>query len=334
MNAMYATIKPLIDDAKRIIVIQAENPDGDSLGSSLALEDLLSSAGKHVVMYCPVAIPKYLRHVSGWDRVTDDWSSDFDLAIIVDTSSETLISKVLNTRGARHFLETHPVVVLDHHASVTSTLPFEHQMVMSETAVATGELIYVLAQEADWPISQAAAEALYSSIMADSLGLTTQSTTADSFRVVAGLIDAGVVPADMEARRREMMKKSPEILKYKGELIERIEYHLDGALALIHIPWNEIESYSDQYNPSMLVLDEMRLVEGVEVAIALKTYPDGKVTGKLRSNLPVSDSIAGYFGGGGHPYASGFRVFEDYTTIIKELVTASNKALVEHSSNG
>lgn len=326
---MYAAIKPLIDDAKNIVIIQAENPDGDSLGSSLALEELLGEAGKKVALYCPVAIPKYLRHMPGWDRVTDEWSSGYDLAIIVDTSSETLISKVLSTPGARHFLETHPVIVLDHHASVTSTLPFEHEMVMSETAVATGELIYELALEAGWSISQQAAEALYSSIMADSLGLTTQSTTAESFRVVAGLIEAGVIPAEMEARRREMMKKSPEILKYKGELIGRIEYHLDGKLALIHIPWNEIESYSDQYNPSMLVLDEMRLVENVEVAVALKTYPDGKVTGKLRSNAPVSDVVAGFFGGGGHPYASGFRAYEDYNTIIRELIQATDKALTE-----
>lgn len=324
---MYETIKPLLDDATKIVVIQAENPDGDSLGSSIALEDLLESLGKKVTMYCPVAIPKYLRHVAGWDRVVDDWTGEYDLAVIVDTSSETLVSKLLDVPGARHYLETHPVLVLDHHVSVESSLPFEHTMILSKTAVATGELIFEIATQASWAISKPAAEALYTSIMADSLGLTTQATTAESFRAVAALLDAGVVPAEMEAKRREMMKKSPEILAYKGRLIERIEYLLEGKLALIHIPWNEIESYSDQYNPSMLVLDEMRLVEDVEVAIAIKTYPDGKVTGKLRSNAPVCDVIAGYFGGGGHPYAAGFRAHDNYETITRELVTATEKAL-------
>ena len=57
----------------------------------------------------------------------------------------------------------------------------------------------------------------------------------------------------------------------------------------------EIQKYSNQYNPSVLVLDEMRLVEGVEVACAIKTYPDGKLTGKLRSNMPVSEQIAWIF---------------------------------------
>lgn len=324
---MYDTALSLLAPAARIVVIQAENPDGDSLGSSIALEGLLEDTGKQVTMYCPVAIPKYLRYVDGWDRVTDEWSSDFDLAIIVDTSSETLLSKVIETPGARHFLETHPVIVLDHHASVVSSLTFDHTMVMHETAVSTGELIHEMALAAGWALNTDVANALYVSIMSDSLGLTTQGVTADSFRTVAALLEAGAVPADLEAKRREMMKKSPEILAYKGQLIERIEYHLDGALAVVHIPWNEIETYSDQYNPSMLVLDEMRLVERVEVAVAIKTYPDGKLTGKLRSNLPVSDVIAGYFGGGGHPYAAGFRTFESLDTIMKELVEASDKAL-------
>lgn len=324
---MYDDIKTQLEAAQRILVIQAENPDGDSLGSSIALEHILGDLGKEVTMYCPVSLPKYLRYVEGWDRVTSEWTSKHDVAIIVDTSSETLISKVLEANGARHFLETHPVIVLDHHASVVSSLTFQHTMVMHDTAVATGELIFELAQSAGWPVSTGAANALYASIMADSLGLTTQGTTASSFRTVASLMDLGAVPAELEAKRREMMKKSPEILAYKGKLIERIDYHLEGSLALIHIPWNEIEAYSDQYNPSMLVLDEMRLVEGVEIAVALKTYPDGKITGKLRSNAPVSDVVAGYFGGGGHPYAAGFRTFESYDTIVKELLTATAKAL-------
>ncbi len=326
---MYDKIKQLVDDAKRIVVIQAENPDGDSLGSSIALESLLENLDKTVTMYCPVAMPKYLRYVSGWDRVTDEWTGQYDLAIIVDTSSDTLISKVLEMPGARHFLETHPVIVLDHHASVVSTLPFEHIMVMSDSAVATGELIYDIAKEAGWSLTTDIANALYASIMADSLGLTTQNTTSATFRAVADLIDAGAVPAELEAARREMMKKAPEILTYKGKLIERIEYLLNGSVALVHIPWSEIEAYSDQYNPSVLVLDEMRLVEGVQVAVAIKTYPDGKLTGKLRANAPVCDVIAGYFGGGGHPYASGFRTYESYDVVVRELIEASEKALKE-----
>jgi phosphoesterase RecJ-like protein len=121
------------------------------------------------------------------------------------------------------------------------------------------------------------------------------------------------------------MKKAPEILAYKGKLLERIEYYLDGALAVVHIPFDEIERYSDKYNPSVLVLDEMRLVEGVELAVAIKTYPDGKLTGKLRANIPIAEQVAGYFGGGGHVYASGFRIYESLDAVLPELLEATKK---------
>lgn len=321
--------KQYLADASSVIIIQAENPDGDSLGTTLGLEDILSELGKKVSMYCHVDMPKYLRHVPGWDRVSADFDVHADLAIIVDSTSDTLLSKAMGTPHIRHFLETHPVLVLDHHGEVESSLSFDHELIMDPLAVATGELVYRLASENDWPISPAGAEALMVAILADSLGLTTEATTSNSIHTVANLVEKGAVPARIEMRRRELMKKSPEILAYKGQLIGRIEYHLDGALALVHIPWEDIQKYSDQYNPSILVLDEMRLVEGVQVAIAIKTYPDGRLTGKLRTNSPVADAIAGYFGGGGHVYSAGFRAYESYDVVLKELVEATDKALKE-----
>jgi phosphoesterase RecJ-like protein len=184
-----------------------------------------------------------------------------------------------------------------------------------------------------WTISAQAAEDLMVALMSDSLGLTTQNVTHESFMVASKLTELGASNSIIEGRRREFMKKSAEILKYKGILIERIEYFLDGKLAVIRIPWEEIQQYSDQYNPSVLVLDEMRLVEGVEIGVAIKTYPDGKLTGKLRSNLPISATVAGFFGGGGHNYAAGFRVYESIDTIIPELLTATEKALKEVSGD-
>lgn len=320
-----------IKDASKIVVLQAENPDGDSLGSAIALEAILQDIGKEVTLFCAIDIPKYMRYIKGWDRVEKDWPKTADLAIIVDTSSQLLLQKTLEIAGLRHFLETHPVIVLDHHQTA-GDLPFTTLDTIDSTAVATGEIIYDLAQQAGWTIPSDAAEALFISIQADSLGLTTPSTTAKSYATAAKLVDLGAVPFEIENRRREYMKKPADILAYKGRLIERIEYSLDGRLATVHIPWDEIEEYSDRYNPSVLVLDEMRLVQGVEIAVALKTYPDGKITGKIRSNAPVSHIIAGYFGGGGHEYSAGFKLFEKYEIIMSELASATEKALDEYDS--
>jgi bifunctional oligoribonuclease and PAP phosphatase NrnA len=322
---MYESATKLISDAQKIIVIQAENPDGDSLGSALALEEILGDQGKDVTIYCPVEVPKYLRYIQGWDRVVSDFDTSVDLAIIVDTSADVLITKVLETPGVRHYLESHPVLVIDHHTT-ESNLTFDHTM-LSDTAVATSEVIYKLAADNAWAINAQAAENMLIAIMSDSLGLTTQNVTPNAFFVAGKLTELGASNSTIEERRREFMKKSPEILAYKGELIGRIEYLLGGKLAIVHIPWEDIQKYSDQYNPSVLVLDEMRLVEGVELGVAIKTYPDGKITGKLRGNLPIAETVAGFFGGGGHKYAAGFRAYEEYDTIVKELVEATDKAI-------
>src|SRR5690606_19929607 len=285
--------------------------------TSLAIEELLSDLGKEVSLYAPVEIPKYLRYITGWDRVQDQLDTNADLAIIVDTSADVLLTKVLETPGARHFLESHPVIVIDHHVT-EPTLSFSYTALL-ESAAATSEILYRLAKESGWSINQQAAEHLLAAILSDTLGLSTESVTSETLRIAAELVDLGASPSVIDARRKQFMKKSAEILAYKGKLIERIEYLLDGKLALIHIPWEDIQRYSDQYNPSVLVLEEMLFVEGVNVGVAIKTYPDGKITGKVRTNLPIAENIAGFFGGGGHNYASGFRTYVDYDTIITEL---------------
>lgn len=322
---MYDQSISLIADAKKIIIIQAENPDGDSLGSSLALEEILGDLGKEIIMYCPVEIPKYLRYFTGWDRVVSQFDQSVDAAIIVDTSADILLTKVLETPGVRHFLDSHPVLVIDHHLT-KSTLSFNHTPVF-EDAISTSEVLFRIADSAGWTINQQAAEHLLAAQLSDSLGLSIQTVTPENYRIAGELTSRGAHVAVIEERRREFMKKSPEILGYKGKLLGRIEYHLDGKLATVHIPWEDIQKYSDQYNPSVLVLDEMRLVEGVEIAVALKTYPDGKLTGKLRSNTPIAEKVAGFFGGGGHPYAAGFRAYETYDAALTELITAVDKAL-------
>ena len=331
MDNNYLEIKEAIESAKKISVIQAENPDGDSLGSAIALEQILANLGKEVELFCPVDIPKYLRYFKGWDRVSDNlWKSD--LYIIVDTTSSTLLSKILENPLYKNLLEKNKVVVIDHHTDATPDLPFEYSLLL-ENRSSCSEVIFELCKKSGWQVNELASSSLMGAILSDTLGFTTQSVSKETFITASELTSLGAKVSDIEEARREFMKKVPEILEYKGDLIKRIEYFLDGKLALVHIPWDEIRQYSDKYNPSVLVIDEMRLVEGVEVCVAIKTYPDGKVTGKVRTNSPIAADIAGYFGGGGHAYASGFRVYDDYNQIIKELLDATDKALKVNNDN-
>ena len=136
----YIEINKIVSEAKHIVVMQADNPDGDSLGSALALEAILSDMGKKVTMVCNVDMPSYLRHLSGWDRVVKDIPQSFDATIIVDTSTETLFE---NTKTGFSWIKTKPVIVLDHHTQ-SSGLSFATVSAI-EPVVATSELIHNVA---------------------------------------------------------------------------------------------------------------------------------------------------------------------------------------------
>lgn len=331
---MFKQVPGLIQAANHVVVIQAENPDGDSLGSSIALEAILNEMGKKVTLFCAIEIPKYLRYIQGWDRVVDTLPKDSDLTIIVDTASAALLEKTLNPNN-RARITANPVIVIDHHETA-GDLPFEHVAINDPTAVATGELLYYMAKDLSLPLPADACENLAASILADSLGLITEGVTAKSVAAVASLVEGGAKLSTIENRRREFMKKSADILAYKGRLLQRIEYLADGALALVHIPFDEIHEFSNEYNPSVLVLDEMRLVEGVRIAIAIKTYPDGKLTGKIRCNpdAKIAETVAGYFGGGGHGFAAGFKVYGETLEQVKvELAGAVDKALRDYDNS-
>ena len=316
---MYDKFSEFVKDKNSICVIQAENPDGDSLGSAIALDYLLTD--KNISLYCPVDIPKYLRYFTDWSRVSNDFDFKADGYIIVDTAAEMLLSKLLEDAAIKNRLYTAPVLVIDHHET-PDDIEFSHESII-EVRPACADLIYKIAIDQKIEITKDAAEAIFQGILSDTLGLTSASVTADTFETAATLTKLGANISEIEDRRREFMKKSPRILAYKAELINRIEYSLDGTLATVHIPWDDIREYSDEYNPNVLILEEMRLVEGVNVAVAVKTYPDGKVTGKIRtsSDKPIAEKIAGYFGGGGHPYAAGFRTYDTtYDEVVRELV--------------
>ena len=318
-NVMYKKFGEFLEGKQKICVIQAENPDGDSMGSAIALDYLLS--GKQTSLYCPIDVPRYLHYFADWSRVTNDFDFHADGYIIVDTAAEVLLSKLLDDATIKNRLYSAPVLVIDHHETADD-LSFPHESII-EVHPSCTELIYRIARAIELEIPKNAAEAIFQGLLSDTLGLTSAAVTAETFEIAAELTKLGASIATLEDQRREFMKKSPRILSYKADLIKRIDYSLDGTIATVHIPWEDIQTYSDEYNPNVLILEEMRLVEGVKVAVAVKTYPDGKITGKIRCNssTPIAAKIAGYFGGGGHPSAAGFRAYDmSYDEVVADII--------------
>lgn len=308
-------IAEIIDKAKKIVIIQADNPDVDSLASSLALESILGGMGKDVYLYCGVDLPSYLQYVSGWDRVTKDLPKQFEASIIVDTKSDALLDQ-LQKSGEKSWVASRPSIILDHH-DTEATINFA-TVIASYKAAATAEVIYELSKQLGWDLTDLARDMVTIAILSDSLGLMGGNVTARTIEIISELVAAGVNLAELDNARRETMRREPELIHYKGRLLERVEFFDDFRIAMLTIPWEEIEKYSPLYNPPMLVLDDMRLSRGTDIAIVFKLYQNGKITAKIRANYgkAIADKLAEHFGGGGHPYASGFkiqdgRIFED-----------------------
>lgn len=301
-------IKEIIDGAKRIVIVQADNPDADSLGSALALEHILGSQNKDVWLYCAVDMPSYLHYMAGWDRVHKDLPSSFDCSIVVDASTLTLLEK-LEQSSQFGWFKSKPIIVLDHHTVVERPIEFSTITICDPSVASTGELIYTLAQEISWPVGSLAGMHIMSSVLGDTQGLTNSLAKPSTYRLMAELIELGVDRPALEEARRMASKMPESIYKYKGRLIERTELHIGGALATVTIPHEEIVEFSPLYNPAALVQFDMLQIEGVRLAIVFKTYQDGKITGALRSNIvaPIAGRLAEYMGGGGHPFASGFK---------------------------
>lgn len=323
-------IKQLIDGARSIVIIQADNPDADSLGSSLALEHILGDMGKDVHMYCSVDMPSYLRYLTGWDRVIRELPRQFDLSIVVDASTLTLLEK-LQITGEIGWLKTKPCIVLDHHGTVDNRIDFASVTLYDHHASSTSELIFHLSKQLSWQVSSDAGAPIMTGILGDTQGLSNDLASADTYRVMGELVDLGINRPLLEEQRREFNRMSLEIFKYKGRLIERTEFLANGRIAYVVVPQTEINSYSPLYNPVPLIQGDMLTTSGVALAIVFKQYDDGKVTGAIRANVGygVADKLAEKLGGGGHPYASGFKIINSrpFNEIKSECIEFATELL-------
>ncbi len=319
----------LIEAAHDVVVIQADNPDADSLASALALEQILHELGKEPILYCGIDMPEYLRYLPGWDRVDKELPARFDASIIVDTSTITLLER-LNDSGKQGIIASKPVIVLDHHATANGDIPFATIMINDHNKVSTGELIYSIASQLKWPLNDLARGHIKTSILSDSMGLTTENTTAQTSRVMAELVDSGVSRPALEEQRRAYNKMHPDIFAYKAQLITRTEFFHDGMAALVTVPQQEINDYSPLYNPAPLIQTDHLQTKGVLISIVFKKYDSGRVTAAIRcaQGAPIAAKLAEQFGGGGHDYAAGFKV-EDrpFEEIRQACIDATGKLI-------
>ncbi len=292
----------LIRARKRFFLVTHVNPDGDALGSMLALTLALQGMGKEVWPYLDEEPPKVYRWLPGLGEIRHHLPPDRPwTAVVLDCGDLSRVG------GAAEFLEHLPeVVVLDHH-EVSGDLG--HVRVV-EPVFATGALVFWLLKELSFPLNQEIAENLYTAIFSDTGGFRFQQTTAETFAMAKELAEAGANPAWIAEKLTEHYPLSRFCLL--RQVLESLHLLAEGRVALSVLRREDYERCQASKSDPEDFATFLRSIEGVEVSALIKEFKPGELSVSLRSRGQVNVArFAARFGGGGHRCAAGFRMKDD-----------------------
>lgn len=318
---MVKKIKEYIKSGRNIAVLCHVNADGDALCSSFALCDILSAMNKNVSCILEEVPGSKYKFLNGEYSVykTGD-KTDYDLCIAVDCGS-------IDRLGSRIeiFKNSANTINIDHHKSNNN---FAQLNIVKDKYSAAAEVIAELMDNLGFEISDRAAMYLYGGIMSDSGSLKYSSTSPNTLRIVARLMEHGFDHAYIN--RMLFDNNSMELTRLTGYVMNNVESYEDGKITLISTTSELLSKYGVEERDADALINIPRSVEGAEIAIEIKER-GGQVRASLRSNGNAQvDRIAAKFGGGGHIRAAGVTfknlTFED---AKKALLEAAREELAE-----
>jgi nanoRNase/pAp phosphatase (c-di-AMP/oligoRNAs hydrolase) len=305
-----------IDAAERLAVVGHVGPDGDALGSMLALAGAARRAGKeaYATFGDPFVIPHQLAFLDTETLVpVADVPSVLDVLVVVDCGDRHRLGSaapLADTADA--------VVVIDHHKSNDG---FGDVCWVEPRAGATAQMMYRVITGLGWDIDAGVAEALYTGIVTDTGRFQYSSTSPEVHHIAAALLDAGVVP---DVVGQQIYERSPfGYLGLAGTVMQRAR--LDPARKLV---WStltqaDLEEAGIGYEAADGLIDLIRVAEEAEVACLLREMDGGRTKGSLRSRGSVDVSaVAVALGGGGHHNAAGFTVEADLDAAMAMMLEA------------
>lgn len=285
-----------IKKAENIIILTHESPDGDAIGSSLALYIALSSSGKKVDLVIP-EYPKTFTFLPQTDKIlTQGTKEKYDLAIAVDCAT----IQRLNGFG-KYFEDAKFKISIDHHSKNTM---FGDLNYVDPASPACAQILIGMFNYFAIPVTKEIGTCLLTGIITDTGGFKYQNTTKETFEFAAGLLEKGVNVSDIYRRVLEVKTKTSfEITKLATDRIAFLE---EGRIAFTYTTNADKEELNLQTGDTEGIVEVGRAVEGVEVSIYLKENDKGGYKASLRSNNEVNVSeICLLFGGGGHIRAAG-----------------------------
>lgn len=276
------------------------NPDGDTLGSALALGHALAGMGKQTTVLSHDGVPDIYRWMPGAAQVQQGTARrDFDLAIVCDTGAIDRIGQAHDpVQSAAETLN------IDHHLDEGQ---FGRIRLVDKRAAATGELVFDLIRHMSVPIDREIAECLLCAIITDTGSFKYLSVTPRTFRIAAELMDAGACPATINELVFE--NRSLASVKLLGRALDSLQVSVDGRVAWAHVRRTDFEEIGATDEETEGIVNHVRAVRGALVALLFREIPDRKIRVSLRSRDGFDvNQVANVFGGGGHRLAAGCSV--------------------------
>ncbi len=312
-----------IRDSKNFLLATHVYPDGDALGSMLALADILKSLGKSVFVYVEEKIPYTYDFMPGAASLTRSLPdlAKFDCAIALDCGDKFRLGKAME-----QILAVKPTIMIDHHAGHKK---FGEISWVDPERAATGEMVFDLASLLGVDLTFAAAYCLYAAIVSDTGSFKYSSTTAETMRVARDLIGRGVKPSEVASHLFDNFTVNR--LQLLRMVLDTLELYVGGRLAVIEATQEMFENTSTNQSDSESFINYPRSLATVKVAAFVKETADGLVSVSLRSKGSDCDvaELATRFGGGGHRNAAGFKVADKGIDQVKEELIKALKLLVK-----
>ncbi len=310
-HELIRSIRNQLKSAKKILVISHQRPDGDAIGSLLAVGLALISAGKDVQMVLKDGIPENFEFLEGSKSVTTIPKGTFDYVIVVDSAEVERTDTEIN-----HGI---PDLNIDHHK--TNTM-FARINLVEDHAVATAEIIAKYLPEFGYKITKPIADGLITGIVTDTIGFRTTNMNPEVFRLIADLMDLG---GDLVGvYYKTVTEQSLASARYWGSGLSKIR--MEDGLVWTTLSLQERHAAGYPARDDADLVKVLSAIEGAKVAVILTEQSGGyvkiswRLCGSEETDLDVSE-IAQKFGGGGHKAAAGADVKGNLQEILEQVLS-------------
>jgi phosphoesterase RecJ-like protein len=312
-------IVKLLKAGNSFLISSHAHPDGDGLGSTLALGIALESMGKDVVMYNEDRVPRSMDFLPEAGKLVSsfDNSKKFDVTIMVDCGQTERAGKDFPSVTRRGTL-----ICIDHHVSGCKEAALSF---VDKGAASTGEVIYTILKKMGTKIDSDIATLILTTLIVDTGFFRYSNTNTRTLTLAAELVAEGASTWHISKYMEERVP--PQQLKLLSGALDTIDFFLDGKLAIMFLTGQMLEHANAHMEMAEDFINYPRSIDGVEVAVLIreKNHNEYKISFRSKDVIDVAKLVA-EFGGGGHKHAAGCTIKKKIGTVRQIIVDTVEKA--------